>query len=250
MALCEIHLSSNNTLQKMTSFMAIVPEKMKGPFPVLYLLHGLSDDHTAWTRRTSLERYLDGLPLIVIMPDGERGWYTDAESIPHAKFESVITSDLIEFVDNTFPTIASREGRMTAGLSMGGYGAVKLAVKHPELFCGAVGFSGAYRDANDIDSSADWVAENRLIFGDSFSDGDNDVSALLRNADRSTIPALRLDCGTEDFLIEHNRQLHQLLESLQIEHEYMEFPGEHNWSYWDRGIVDALPFIKKTLKIE
>lgn len=250
MALCEIHLSSDNSLQKMTSVMALIPEKMKGPFPVLYLLHGLSDDHTAWTRRTSLERYLSGLPLIVIMPNGERGWYTDAANIPHSKFESVIVSDLIEFVDNTFPTIASREGRMTAGLSMGGYGAIKLAVKYPNLFCGAVGFSGAFRYGTDLDSSEDWINENRLIFGDSFSGGDNDVSALLKKADRGSIPALRLDCGTEDFLIEHNRRLHQLLGSLQIEHEYVEFPGEHNWSYWDRGIVDALPFIKKTLGIE
>lgn len=250
MALCEIHLSANNSLQKMTSLMAIVPEKMKGPFPVLYLLHGLSDDHTAWTRQTSLERYVSGLPLIVIMPDGERGWYTDAESITYSKYESVITSDIIGFVDNTFPTIVSREGRMTAGLSMGGYGAVKLAVKHPDLFCGAVGFSAAIRLDTEIDSSEDWAMMNRLIFGNRFLGSNNDVIALLNQADRETIPALRLDCGTEDFLIEQNRRLHQLLESLQIEHEYVEFPGEHNWSYWDRGIVDALPFIKKTLAIE
>src|SRR5665647_1812550 len=107
------------------------------------------------------------------------------------------------FVDSTFPTVASREGRMIAGLSMGGYGAVKLAVKYPSLFCGAIGFSGAFRCGNDIDSSYDWVIENHLIFGDNFSGGNNDVSALLEQADRSTIPALRLDCGTEDFLIEH-----------------------------------------------
>jgi len=73
MALCEIQLSANNSLQKMTSFMAIIPEKIKGPLPVLYLLHGLSDDHTAWTRRTSLERYFADIPLIIIMPDGGRG---------------------------------------------------------------------------------------------------------------------------------------------------------------------------------
>ena len=250
MALCEIHLSSDNSLQKMTSLMAIVPEKIKGPFPVLYLLHGLSDDHTAWTRRTSLERYVSGLPLIVVMPDGERGWYTDAENIPNARFESVITKDLIGFVDDTFPTIAASEGRMTAGLSMGGYGAVKLAIKHPELFCGAVGFSGAFRYGNDLDSSEDWITENRLIFGDNFFGSDNDVFALLNRVDRDIMPALRIDCGTEDFLIEHNRRLHNTLSSMQIDHEYVEFTGGHDWSYWDRGIVDSLPFIKRTLGIE
>ena len=78
MAVCEIHLNQNNAISKMTALTVITPENMPGPWPVLYLLHGLSDDHTAWQRRTSIERYVDGLPLIVVMPNGDRSFYTDA----------------------------------------------------------------------------------------------------------------------------------------------------------------------------
>lgn len=250
MALCEIHISSDNSLQKMTSMMVLVPEKVEGPFSVLYLLHGLSDDHTAWTRRTSLERYFSGLPLIIVMPNGERGWYTDAAGIPHSNFESFIVKDVVDFIDNTFPTVRKRDGRMIAGLSMGGYGAVKLALKYPNLYCGAIGFSGAYRRGDNTDFSEDWAKENLLIFGDNYAGSSNDVFALAEEADRSMLPAIRLDCGTEDFLIEHNRRLHALLVSLEIDHEYVEFPGSHEWGYWDRGILDSIPFIKRHLKIE
>src|ERR1044071_6734116 len=100
---------------------------MTGPFATFYLLHGLSDDHTIWLRRTSIERYVSSLPLIVVMPDGERGFYTDAQE--GFAFESAITKDLISFIDRTFPTKADRSGRAIGGLSMGGDGAVKLALK-------------------------------------------------------------------------------------------------------------------------
>ena len=132
MAICEIHLGNQNALHKMTSCMVILPENAgPGPFPVWYLLHGLSDNHTAWTRRTSLERYVGDLPLIVVMPDGGRGFYTDSATEPAGAFETFIVRDLVGFVDRTFQTRANREGRVISGLSMGGFGAVKLALKHP-----------------------------------------------------------------------------------------------------------------------
>src|SRR5579862_5893949 len=142
MALCEIHFWSNS-LTKMTAVNVIVPEGQKGPFPVFYLLHGLSDDYSAWCRRTSIERYVADLPLIVVMPDGGRGFYCDAIENPRQNYESAIVKDLIGFIDNTFPTVSKREGRVIGGLSMGGYGALKLAVKFPELFCATVSHSGA-----------------------------------------------------------------------------------------------------------
>src|SRR5215470_15991071 len=99
--------------------------KKRNKYPTLYLLHGLSDDHTIWTRRTSIERYAANLPLMVVMPDGERGFYTDAKEGPK------------------FQTEAERAGRCIGGLSMGGYGAVKLALKHPDMFVSANSHSGA-----------------------------------------------------------------------------------------------------------
>ena len=121
MAVCEIHFNAQPALAKMTSAMVILPEKAgPGPFPVFYLLHGLSDNHTAWTRRTSIERYVEGLPLIVVMPDGGRGWYSDSVAEPAGAFETLIVRDLVGFVAWTFRTVAAREGRVIGGLSMGG----------------------------------------------------------------------------------------------------------------------------------
>ena len=116
----------------MASCIAVWPENAgPGPFPASYL----SDDHTAWTRRTSLERYVEGLPMIVAMLDGRRGWYTDSSVEPRGAFETFILRDLVGFVDRTFRTRADCGGRVIAGLSMGGCGAVKRAWKFPEVFC-------------------------------------------------------------------------------------------------------------------
>ncbi len=244
MALCEFHLNQDNALEKMTAFTAIVPDDAPGPFPALYLLHGLSDDHTAWARRTSLERYVQGLPLIVVMPNGERSFYTNSQANPKAAFETYLTRDLVGFVDRTFRTIPSREGRVIARLSMGGYGALKLALKHPDLFRAAVSHSGAVGfGGRAFDPGSEWAA----IMGESPSGGPNDIFALAETIDRAKLPALRLDCGVDDFLIEENRALHTRLTALGIPHEYEEPPGEHNWAYWDRHILDTLKFFCNVL---
>src|SRR5271163_4383628 len=119
---------------------AILPDG-PGPFPVFYLLHGLSDDHSTWSRRTSIERYVSGIPLVIVMPETARGWYTNSETLPGLRYEDHITQDVIPFIDRLFPTIARREGRVIGGLSMGGYGAVKLALKFPDTFCSATSHS-------------------------------------------------------------------------------------------------------------
>jgi S-formylglutathione hydrolase FrmB len=244
MAICEFHLNQNTVLEKMTAFTAIVPDNKPGPFPVLYLLHGLSDDHTAWTRRTSLERYVDGLPLIVVMPNGERSFYTDSQSSPKAAFETYLTRDLVGFVDRTFRTIPTREGRVLAGLSMGGYGAVKLALKRPDLFCAAVSHSGAVGfGQRTFDPGTEWAA----IMGENAAGGPNDIFALAETIDRAALPALRIDCGVDDFLIEENRALDAHLTTLGIPHEYEEHAGGHDWEYWDKHIQDTLKYFDRVL---
>ena len=111
------------------------------PWSVFYLLHGLSDDHTIWMRRTSIERYVEGLPLVVVMPDGGRGWYTNAEA--GYAYEDDLIKDVVGLIDRTFPVKAERSGRAIGGLSMGGYGAVKLGLKHHEMFASVNSHSGA-----------------------------------------------------------------------------------------------------------
>jgi len=248
MAICEMHLSSGTALQKMTAFTAIVPEHVPGPWATLLLLHGLSDDHTAWARRTSLERYLEGLPLLVVMPNGERGWYTDSVSSPAQAFETYLTRDLIGFVDGAFHTRPERSSRMTAGLSMGGYGALKLALGHPDLFCAAVSHSGAVEiGARSWEEDNARQQELRAIFGAHPQGGDNDLYALAQRADAPARPALRIDCGVDDFLIEDNRRFHAHLERIGYPHEYAEHAGAHDWAYWDIHIQDTLAFAARIL---
>ena len=248
MALCEMRFWSPS-LERHTAATMIVPEGRPGPWPVLYLLHGLSDDHTAWTRRTSVERYVEKTGLMVVMPDGGRGWYTDAPALPNARYESLITQDLIGLVDATFPTRAARAGRAIAGLSMGGYGAFKIALHRPDLFGAAVSHSGAVQFGGHTfsDDPEDRLREFFPLFGAHPQGGPNDVHALAENIDRTLLPALRFDCGTEDFLIEPNRALRRSWESLGIPHEYAEHPGGHDWGYWDRHILDTLHFLSGPL---
>lgn len=260
MAICELHLNSVESIGKMTSLTAILPENKSGPFAVLYLLHGLSDDHTAWARRTSLERYVANLPLIVIMPNGERSFYTDAQDLRNQNFETLITRDILNFVDSTFQTIASRQGRAIAGLSMGGYGALKLGLKHCDKFCAAVSHSGALEFASHssedfvAQSGWEWLREFVPFLGENPRGGSNDIFALAErlaeNLDSSTRLALRIDCGVDDFLIESNRRLHAHLQKLGIAHEYAEHAGAHNWDYWDLHIRDTLAFVSREMKLK
>lgn len=231
-------------LQKQTPCNVILPEieGHDGPFPVYYLLHGLSDDYSMWQRKTSIGRFVQMLPLIVVMPDGGRGFYTDA--LEGFAYESFITQDLIPLVDRMFHTVAHRSGRSIGGLSMGGYGAIKMALKHPDLFVSANSHSGALGFAHGL-----WRAEEAefaRITGPDPVGGPNDCFALAQKyaspTERAGLPALRLDCGTSDFLIEHNRAFHEHLDALGIAHEYLEAPGAHDWGYWDKHVQGALRF--------
>jgi putative tributyrin esterase len=228
MALCEVKFFSQ-ALQKATAANIILPEvKTEGPFPVFYLLHGLSDDYTIWQRRTSIERYVQGMPLIVVMPDGGRGFYCDAEQ--GMAWETALVTDLIGFVDKMFPTIASREGRCIGGLSMGGYGAVKLALKFPELFCSANSHSGALGFAHwpfGKERADSFAAEFTRVIGTDPAGGPNDLFALAQRLEPVRRPALSIDCGTEDFLLDANRAFHAHLDEIGCAHEYREFPGSH-----------------------
>jgi putative tributyrin esterase len=246
MAFCTLHFRSP-ALVKACSMNVIFPESGVGepPFPVCYLLHGLSDDHTSWARHTSIERYVADLPLIVVMPDGGRSFYTDAVEGP--AYERHIIEDVIGFVDRTFQTIQERRGRVIGGLSMGGFGAMKLALKFPQLFCSAVAHSAAF-DVRRWVERLETAAEMRRIFGPSPAGGPNDLYALAETSNRQCLPALRIDCGIEDSLLEENRAFHRHLEKLGIPHEYEECPGGHTWDYWDHHVQEAIAFHQRTLE--
>ncbi len=226
----------------------ITPDEAPGPWPVFYLLHGYSDDHTVWMRLTSIERYVQNLPLMVVMPDASHGWYTNAQAPGGMRYEDYLIKDIIGLVDRTFHTIPERRGRVIGGLSMGGYGAVKLALKHPDKFCSATSHSGAVlmgakaANARERKEMSEFVHELHGIFGAKPMGGAEDCIALAKKCPRAKRPALRIDCGTEDFLLQDNRDYHRHLEQMKFPHEYAEFPGAHNWGYWDQHVQDAIAF--------
>jgi S-formylglutathione hydrolase FrmB len=241
MAVCTLHFHGE-AIQKASSMNVIFPHRsdVQGPFPVLYLLHGLSDDHTIWCRRTSLERYVRELPLVIVMPDGGRSFYTDAAE--GLAYEQHIMRDVIGFVERTFNVRADREGRAIGGLSMGGYGSMKLALKYPQIFGSVVAHSGVYDMRHMIGPDSAPRPERRRIFGDDAVGDSNDVFMLAERLDPAQTPRIRFDCGVDDGLIEQNRALHAHLQSLGIAHAYAEYPGAHTWDYWDEHIQEAIAF--------
>lgn len=238
------------SIKKQSGMVVLFPDRIatSGPYPVLYLLHGLSDDHTMWTRMTSLERYARTLPLIIAMPDAGRSFYIDSPTgLP---YEQYIVHDVIETVDRTFRTRADRSGRCIGGLSMGGYGAMKIALKHPHLFASVTSHSGAFYQKT-AQLRQDHAAELSNVFGgSSIPDKDNVYLLSESAAGRVDLPQMRLDCGSEDFLLDANRFFHAHLSQLGIAHEYQEFPGGHQWPYWDLRIPEALEFHARHLGIQ
>ena len=243
MALCELHWSSG-VLGKHVGTYVYIPDDAAPPFATLYLLHGLSDDYTIWLRRTSIERYATRHKLMIVMPDGFRGFYTNNAAGP--AYATYIAKELIETIERTFPAKRSRGSRGVGGLSMGGYGALRLALAHPELFAAATSHSGAVLHGSRNHprvGGAVGEEEFRRIFGEEPVGTDHDVLALAHRAQAArTLPALRIDCGVDDDLIDDNRALHAKLDALRVPHEYEEFPGGHNWEYWDAHVQEALTF--------
>jgi S-formylglutathione hydrolase FrmB len=249
MAFCQLNYHSN-ALGKMATANVILPEgNHVPPFPVFYLLHGFGDDHSAWMRRSSIERYAEKYPFIVVMPDGGRGFYLDA--LQGFAYETAIAHDLVNFIDSRLQTIAAREGRCIGGLSMGGYGALHFALKTPHLFASANSHSGALGFGHDTARWADspMQAEIERIIGQNSQGSDFDLHALAEKADRASLPVLLIDCGTEDFLIEENRAFHRHLKNHDVLHEYREYSGTHDWEYWDTHVQNALAFHAGQLKL-
>lgn len=210
----------------------------------MMLLHGLSDDETIWSRRTSIERYVENLPLIVVMPDGARSFYCDA--VDGFKYGTAIGSELPRLIESWFPT---KPGWAIGGLSMGGYGALRLGLTYRERFTSINSHSGALAFGHSDGGQGDFGHEFRRVLGTSFAGGPNDLYTLAEAAKKDSRPApkIRIDCGKDDFLIQSNRDYHEHLQKISYDHEYAEFPGEHTWSYWDTHIQEALSFHRKNL---
>ncbi len=240
MPLCHVQWFSN-VLQKQVAMNVLIPSTGTPPFNTYYLLHGLSDDYSSWMRRTRIEVYAEQFEMIIVMPDGFRWFYTDNNEGPAAG--KYIAEELPAFIERTFPARTDRAGRCIGGLSMGGYGALRAAFTYPHRYRSANSHSGALLAGSKVYETSD-MAERCRIFGADPAGSKHDLIKLAENLKTSGLAAPRvlIDCGTDDKLQSDNLQFHQRLQSLKFDHEYAEYPGGHNWDYWDAHIRQALAF--------
>jgi S-formylglutathione hydrolase FrmB len=213
----------------------------KDTYPVVYLLHGYTDNQDKWLKETPIGSLADQYKIIVVCPGVGNSWYLDSPELPGWQYETFVAKELVAWTDQKYRTRADRHDRAIAGNSMGGHGALFLAIRHKETFSIAVGFSGAY----DF-RVARKKAELNQILGTQAEHPDrwNDLIALnqvksLKNGDL----AIAIDCGTSDILIDSNRALHKELLDLKIDHDYTERPGIHGWVYWANAIKFQMLFI-------
>ncbi|MCL6457685.1 MAG: esterase family protein [Gorillibacterium sp.] len=240
-----------------TSMYVILPQKSAGQigmessggkelYPTLYLLHGLSDDHTIWLRRTSIERYVAALGLAVVMPAVNRSFYADMEH--GLKYWTFVSEELPRIAQSFFPLSTAREDNFVAGLSMGGYGAFKLALSCPDRYAAAASLSGAL----DVAALAKrWedngASEFQSIFGtqEKLESESNNLFMLAdKVAARMGPKPLLYQCvGTEDFLYDDNQRFLEHAKQKKLDLVYEEEPGEHEWGYWDRKIQRVLEWL-------
>jgi putative tributyrin esterase len=229
------------SLNRDMPYRAIVPANIPpgSKLPVVYLLHGGNGNFRDWSNETDVARFAER-GLILVMPDGDESWYTNSAEHPRDRYEDYITQDLVADVEARFPAATRRESRATMGISMGGFGAVKLALRRPDLYAFAGGLSSAL-DAPGRPFSISRIGQYRhyrSIFGpvDSASRRDNDPFVLASSADPSKMPYFFLTCGNKEGLLATNRSFARLLAERHFSYEFHVVAGGHDWQQWNGGL--------------
>jgi enterochelin esterase-like enzyme len=230
-------------------------------YPVVYLLHGFTDDNTGWLQFGEINRYADkaieaGIipPMIIIMPNGDSSWYINSYD-GKERYEDFFIKEFIPAMESKYRIRAEKKYRGIAGLSMGGYGSLIYALRYPDLFAAAAPLSAGIFDDIEITGMKDETWEN--IFGPLFGKGLKgkdrlnkfwNKNSILKIVETQPVDELRkvrfwIDCGDDDFLTKGNCLLHLALTEKKVPHEFRVRDGAHNWTYWRTGITDALKFI-------
>ncbi|MEG1585560.1 MAG: alpha/beta hydrolase family protein [Bacteroidales bacterium] len=236
----------SNSMDKMVKIVTIVPDvAMEGArCPVVYLLHGYSGNHHTWINiKPELTTIADREGIIFICPNGENSWYWDSPKNPQVRYETFISSELIDFADSTLPTISDRKARAITGLSMGGHGALWNAIRHKNIF-GAAGSTSGGVDIRPFPKN--WqmkeqlgpLEQNKEVW---------DAHTVINqvNTLKDGELALIIDCGSEDFFLEVNNKFHEQLTERKISHDYLTRPGAHNHVYWNNSIDYQILFFSK-----
>lgn len=246
---------------KYTIYLPADYETANRTYPVVYLLHGYSDDNTGWLQFGEVNRFadqaiLDGTipPMIIVMPDGGTSWYINSYD-GKEKYEDFFIKEFIPHVEQAYRIKTERQYRGVAGLSMGGYGTLIYAIKYPQLFSAAAALSAAVFPDDQLVNQPDNNYEN--VFGQLFGRGlkgkdrlsatwqTNSVLNLVQTKTTDELSKVRywIDCGDDDFLTIGNSMLHIALTEKKVPHEFRMRDGAHNWTYWRTGITNALSFI-------
>lgn len=215
----------SKALGRRVTYTAIVPEMgaAEGPYKLLYMLHGKSDDHRGWLYYSNLERYVRSLPFLVVLPDGATSFWMNAGA--RERYEDFVIEDLDGHVRKTFRVAPGKAA--IGGLSMGGYGAMRYGLRYPDKFGSVWAHSSAF-----------FTSEAFAEVG--FANEDADLRAIVLASDPQSFGDISFDCGRDDFLIEQNRAFHRFLTEQGIAHNYYEHDGAHTWEYWDTHVREAL----------
>lgn len=238
----------SNALKKRADITVYTPLNTTEATPLVILLHGVYGSHWAWAikgnaQTTTLNLIETGQikPMILAMPSD--GLYADGSGyVPHQNvdYERWITEDVIEVMKEQYPQINDESPIFIAGLSMGGFGAMRLGAKYPTVFRAFSGLSSI----THFNQIGEFVADFEQLKHEVLEQ-DGVLEWILKN--KNTIPPFRFDCGADDILIEHNRQLHNELKNNEIPHIYEEFSGGHSWEYWTEHLTETLLFFNKQL---
>lgn len=231
-------------MKKNVQVVVITPEKAVASCPTVYLLHGHGGNAKAWiTIKPELKEIADREGLIFVCPDGANSWYWDSPKDPSSRYETFVSKELIAYVDSHYATRADRTGRAITGLSMGGHGAMWLAMRHKDKFGAVASMSGGL-DIRPFPNN--WgmslllgaEGENQTVWDEHTAI--NQISKL-KNGDL----AILFDCGYDDFFFEVNNDFHQKLLKYKIQHDFIVRPGAHNATYWKNSIDYQLLFFVK-----
>lgn len=235
----------SNSMHKHIACVVITPNthlQKRMEFPVVYLLHGYSGNYANWVQKVPvLKQYADTYQMIIVCPDGGySSWYWDSPVDSSFRYETHIVKEVVPYIDEHYATAKDRGHRAITGLSMGGHGGLFLAWRHADIF----GACGSMSGGVDINASRQKYDISKRI-GDTLTYADNwKRYAVINIIDKqpSAPLAIMVDCGTEDFFYDINKNLHQKMLRLGIAHDYIERPGKHDWAYWQNAVGYQLLF--------
>lgn len=254
----------SSALNRSVSYTIYLPadyETSERSYPVVYLLHGYTDDNTGWLQFGEINRLADAAiadgtipPMIIVMPNADSSWYINSYD-GKEKYEDFFIKEFIPTIEKTYHIKAQKRYRGIAGLSMGGYGTLIYSLKYPDLFSAAAPLSAAVFDDNALSTIQDQFYENTFgqLFGRGLKGKDrlnnawysNSVLKVIETKSSDDLRKVRywIDCGDDDFLTKGNALLHIALIDKGVPHEYRVRDGAHTWTYWRTGIINALSFI-------